>query len=114
MVVWIQWRGSESDGENKRVLYGFWSWPSSKLALAARGAPLPVLTLVCVESADAGFFLHRVPQFHGSVSGAGQEAVLDAAVSQSPHGVRMPRPRTRQDAWVWSTQEKNEQRGLFY
>lgn len=58
-----------------------------------RGAPrVLVLTLVCVESADAGVFLLRVPQFHRSVSRAGQEAVLDAAVSQSPHSVCMLRP----------------------
>lgn len=58
------------------------------------------LTLVCVESADAGVFLCWVPQFHRAVGRAGQEAVLNAAVSQSPHAVRMPRPRPCQDAGI--------------
>lgn len=63
------------------------------------------LTIVCVKSADAGFFLHQVPQFHRSVGRAGQEAVLDAAVGQSPHGVCMSQQRTGQDAGVCQHQQ---------
>ena len=56
------------------------------------------LTSVCVESADAGVFLRGVPQFHRAVGRAGKEAILDAAVSQSPHSVRVIQPRPCQDA----------------
>lgn len=68
--------------------------------LSSGGGGLSILTLVGVESADAGVLLRRVPQFDRSVGRAGQEAVLDAAVSQSPHSVRVPRPRPRQDTGI--------------
>lgn len=64
-----------------------------------RGA-VSVLTLVCVESADAGVLLRGVPQFDRSICRAGQEAVLDATVSQSPNSVCMPRPWPCQDTGI--------------
>lgn len=57
-----------------------------------------VLTFLCIVSADAWVLLLGVPQLDGSVCGAGQQAVLDAAVGQPPHGVCVAQPGSSQDA----------------
>ena len=57
-------------------------------------------TLVLVEDGEGGGGVVGVPQPHGAVGGAGQQALVGAAVHQPPHRVCVSGQRPPQDRWL--------------